>query len=81
MRDRGTPAECWTCARTRFAQEDLDALDVQGYLALGMSWELALETLGWAGTREDLEALADRVAVIRTALDTLAPKLGMPHGH
>jgi hypothetical protein len=35
-------------------------------LELGMSWELALEAAAWSGTRDDLRALAHRIAMIRS---------------
>jgi hypothetical protein len=30
-----------------------------------MTWDMALELLGWTGTRDELHALAHRVMVIR----------------
>jgi hypothetical protein len=76
MRDRGTPAECWVCARVQFTAAHVEALELDRMLSLGMSWELALEALSWVGTREELRALTGRVAVIRSALQTEEPTRG-----
>lgn len=46
---------------------------MDGLLQLGMSWDLALETLGWRGTRDELLGLARRVGVLR--------ELRGPRGH
>ena len=50
----GEEPACWICERTQLAPDTAEALRVQNLLALGMSWELALEIVAWTGTRGEL---------------------------
>lgn len=61
----GNQPSCWTCERTRVPSAAYEAHDLLYFLELGMGWELALTTVGWRGTREDLVALAHRVDAVK----------------
>ena len=43
-----------------------EAILLERRLRQGMSWDLALDSIGWSGTQEDLGQLADLVGVVRT---------------
>jgi len=62
----GEQPRCWTCERTEQDAVLEEAILLERRLRQGMSWDLALESIGWSGTQEDLGQLADLVGVVRT---------------
>ena len=64
----GEQPACWECERTAIGPAEADALQLHRLLELGMGWELALSAMSWAGTRDDLAALATRIETIKSEL-------------
>jgi len=61
----GEQPRCWACERTEQDGDVEEAITLERRLKQGMSWELALLSIGWAGTQEDLGRLADLVGIVR----------------